>query len=550
MTPTSKAASAGSRTRGRLALLVAFTLWTMATVAIAVLVDWLSETHPKSRLGRWFEAPGSQGLDTIVQVVPAVVIAIFVFAAGTSFVVAQVVPPARGTRAVQLLRARHLGLTIAPALALTPLSALVVVLKPTCAAPLASALLIGSVAYLFVATWCLLGILGEATDPVHYSRLLRSKHDSAMRKLRGPSRRVTQQRAVNAQYDTIRALRGWTRTAATSGDSRELHVSLETTLALLEDYATVKHREKVPRNYEHNAEHDSTNPLQNEHKRRPPPDQDLKPWENWVAPSLPADQAERPVVRKTLADIWVANEVGRSVVRALEFAATSKTLLERDRGRLLASLEKGARRFAKEDDTKSAGVMVAYLIELGLGARRCPPDELLWHFEPLITLAHLHDHFHDPADWARPAVADADHRRHLAVGTAAGVLKVAEAITAARARQHHEQSDPLGWSGSLDTDGDACARTVYELHQVPALGESWRLLRSPEPSQEDPRTSDRHGNWSADGQEQAEEIRSRDISRAVKLAQEEVLEPRDQSLLYRTNTALTVALKELLIEDG
>jgi hypothetical protein len=60
---------------------------------------------------------------TTAQVVPAIVVAIFVFAVGTLFVVAQVVPPARGTRAVTALRRRHRIWTISPAVVLAPGSA-------------------------------------------------------------------------------------------------------------------------------------------------------------------------------------------------------------------------------------------------------------------------------------------------------------------------------------------------------------------------------------------------------------------------------------------
>ena len=123
----------------------------------------------------WKERPellDLDGLGIVVQVVPAVVIAIFVFAAGTSFVVAQVVPQARGTRAVEMLRGRHVAWTISPALALTPLSTLVLVLPPAPAESLALALLLGSLFYLLFSTACLLAILREATDPVTFGGLL------------------------------------------------------------------------------------------------------------------------------------------------------------------------------------------------------------------------------------------------------------------------------------------------------------------------------------------------------------------------------------------
>ena len=113
---------------------------------IDAILEWLG-WQP-----RLLVEPASGSLQTVVQVVPAIVVAIFVFAVGTQFVVAQVVPTARGTRAVEVLRDRHLAWTLAPALALTPLSALVLVLDQRWAWPLGSALLVGAVAYLLIST--------------------------------------------------------------------------------------------------------------------------------------------------------------------------------------------------------------------------------------------------------------------------------------------------------------------------------------------------------------------------------------------------------------
>ncbi|WP_147381589.1 hypothetical protein [Nocardioides immobilis] len=572
------------RSRRWTVVLLAAALWALATIGLAILIHSYAKDLWPGITNR-FVAPSENQLGTIVEVVPAVVVAIFVFAAGTSFVVAQVVPPARGTRAVELLRARHVEWTIAPALALMPLSALVVVIEGALAVPLASALLVGSVVYLLVATWCLLGILGEATDPHHYAKLVLRKHNSAMRKLRvspvrasgdsetnssvtadpsGATREsVTPQskRAVNAQYETIRALRGWTRTAATSGDSRELHVSLEATLQVVADYASLdpkEHRKRVPTNYEHNAQHYTTNPLDAE--RRPSAreqtegDETLATWVDWVPRSLRSGNGainrQDPAYGK-LARTWVANEVGRSLVRAVEFAATSKTLLERDRGRLLNSLEKAARRFCERDDGDSAGVLVAYLIELGLGARRCPPEEILWHFEPLIALAHLHSCLLEPPDPKEKSDLKESNRRNLQVGTAAGVLKVAEAITAARIRQHYEQNGPRDWPGTFGNgDVSACARTVQELRQVPGIGAEWRLFRQRRKGIEDHSATDSQRKAAEPGSSHEPGPTPSSAEETLRLAKSDVLEPRDQPLVYPTDGDLIAALGERLLEDA
>jgi hypothetical protein len=58
-----------------------------------------------------------EGIDakTVAQIVPSIVVAIFVFAVGTAFVMVQIVPPARGTRAPTTLQGRRMLWTIAPA---------------------------------------------------------------------------------------------------------------------------------------------------------------------------------------------------------------------------------------------------------------------------------------------------------------------------------------------------------------------------------------------------------------------------------------------------
>ena len=91
-----------------------------------------------------------------------------------------------------------------------------------------------------------------------------------------------------------------------------------------------------------------------------------------------------------------------------------------------------------------------------------PSAELDWHFEPLTRLAVLHRDFS-----AGKHVSD----HVLAIGCAAGVLKVAEAITAAHINEQ------LTRQGNPDRDTqakirhDAVARTVSDLHNVEELRE-------------------------------------------------------------------------------
>ncbi len=274
-----------------------------------------------------------------------------------------------------------------------------------------------------------------------------------------------QQMAVDDLYGVVRTLRGWARSSATAGDSRELQVALEETLNLVDAYAKfpVDRRCGVPDDYNRSSLDWQTSPLRQEASSGRDYAAVHEPWVLWVPPPCPHDpdskdvkesmeyngRADEPknkedakAVRLALARIWVANEVGRSMVRAVEFATTTKTLLDRDRARLLLSLEKAARRFLAQQDFRSAGVLVAYLVELGLGARRCPADEVDWHFEPLARLVVLNREF-----WDRQLVRDA---QDFSMGTAAAVIKVAEAIAEARLGEHFDRQSGRAWDGSVE----------------------------------------------------------------------------------------------------
>ena len=156
---------------------VAFTLLSALGIlaATVILRALLCEFVPDTKLSAFTAAVST---DTVAQIVPAIVVAIFVFAVGTAFVVAQVVPPARGTRAVAVLRGKRLYGTIAPAPILL-LGSAVLTTKLWWTVELAMVLLIASVFYTLGSLIAMMGILIDATDPRVFRRRLSKKAKQA-----------------------------------------------------------------------------------------------------------------------------------------------------------------------------------------------------------------------------------------------------------------------------------------------------------------------------------------------------------------------------------
>ena len=433
-----------------------------------------------------FDAAGADGptvsVEAIGQVVPAIVIAVFVFGVGTAFVVAQVVPPARGARAVDFLQGRRFGLTITPALALVAGSALLLGLpedRYDDREALAFALLVGSVVYVVGATAALLSIYRDATDPRMFRRLVARKqrpprsvrmeegmqasivwldrHLDRWRRAHEQKRHnyvempaqqqederddhrkdradddvggcddaegespvclrryeasndvqaLQAQRAADRLYTLVRTTRGWARVAANTGDSRELHEALECMIELVIQYSRPRFgvkRSKVGRTY----------PVVRPSLFGADP---INP--RGVLWSVPNDecggtarQAHNCVVQRStyrawadqsLPDTWFANEVGRALVRAAEYGLRTGSLLDRDLLRMLNTLvlcieeiaeppPHAAPDFDEEMEARSlaAGVLVRYLVEIGMTVRWSSPEQVEWFYAPAIHLGRL-----------------------------------------------------------------------------------------------------------------------------------------------------------------
>lgn len=432
-------------------------VWAMLLAALTLGLGFVAKGCPQwcdSRpwLNGWDRLDQAlAGIDVgdVSQLVAAIVIAIFVFAVGVAFVVAQVVPPARGARAVAALRGKRSERSVSPAPALI-LGAAFLVLGPPLQHELAVVVLLGAVAYTAISVVFLLSILTDATDPEQFKAKLLNDADSAIAKSADAASRLPRcptaqnsddfrppvdpkraagpekelQLATDALYEIVRTLRGWARVAARSNDSRELQQSLEGLLWVVKAYTTkvlalnATRLSAVPSQYWDHADAADAklNPLTppvekalnsvHDSRKTSAPGSSRRPWELSPLVRRPEEKSP-PVDVRVLPSTWFANEVGRAVVRATELALESQTLLDRDTFRLLNTLSHAAElsyqaRPRKRDPSNemaalacewNAAIMLRYLTEIGLAVRHCPEDSVDWHFEPCIRLAFLHTKF-------------------------------------------------------------------------------------------------------------------------------------------------------------
>ena len=552
------------------------TVWSLVPLVIAGGLYVLRLPESRGTEG-WLD---DSDIPTVAQIVPAIVIAIFVFAVGVAFVIAQVVPPARGTRAVETLRGRRLRRSVTPAPALI-LGSVILVFGPPFASELSGALLIGSFIYTAVSLIYMLSILIDATDPAEFKALLMNsarRHVGrvacAVRKLppcgddcttwaafprprdpvqdtrsfrwRRRTRRESRearaarrlQAATDDLYEIIRTFRGWVRVAARANDSRELQESLEGILELAQRYISgvlvyAGRLTAVPSIYwSHADDRDDErhlNPLYPPHGMFRPstthgrvPSRATEKWLPWEPPALVRRTSAEGKVKdqvRALPCTWFANEVGRAVVRAVELALQSNTLLDRDTARLLNTLTNVAEtsyRLAVDKKNApdgvpeqwafewSAGIMIRYLVEVGLGVRHCPPDRIDWYFEPCARLICLQREF-------RVGSRRSEQGGVLTVGAGAGAVLVAESLVSARVK-----ASAASPAASVDPIRPALREVVADLKR--AAGD---LL-----------LADRDG-----GQELA-------------LIDEGRLEPRERVAIYRADSEVCATLvRSLAVES-
>lgn len=212
-------------------------LITAATALLAALMWAARHFLPSS-------APASgddtQAIVLAGQVVPATVVAVFVFAIGAVFVIAQIIIPSRGARAASVLF-RFLRTRLALAWgAILLLGSLVLAGSiffdeagpRDWQAGLAVALLVSSGLYLVLATWLLATVLAPQISPRAFAeRLVKPPRRWRLLPWRG-------RWDAESLFWSLRVFRGWIRTVNRIGESRDLHFALDGLLDLAKRYAS------------------------------------------------------------------------------------------------------------------------------------------------------------------------------------------------------------------------------------------------------------------------------------------------------------------------
>jgi hypothetical protein len=335
----------------------------------------------------WF-CPTSTVLSTVAQVIPATVVAVFVFALGAVFVIAQMVIPARGSRSIGVLFSyARVQAVIVGGLVLLGGALLIATGAPPDLSisdwrfELAAALLASTAGYIVVATILIVWTFLEQLSPRAFKDRL-TKRPRVVPVL--PLRRGRW--TSEDLYTALRVFRGWLRTVNRVGESRDLQSGVEGVLTLMKNYAgevgTDVKRGICPRLYRRPADY--------EEARKSPVTRISLPLcgsgdaQSHLAGSTADDQREP----------WFTDELGRALTRAVESGVRGNTL-PRDLDRLLNLFELGIREFAPCTNdgrsvlTNEAYTLIKHLTEVSLGVRQCEDWQRGWFLAPLLRLAQV-----------------------------------------------------------------------------------------------------------------------------------------------------------------
>jgi hypothetical protein len=374
----------------------------LAALALAVLTVALDAWEQ----GRyWLLANNAAGIDTVAQVVPATVVAVFVFALGAVFVIAQLVIPSRGTRSVSVvLRYVRMRLVLTASVVLLIGSLLVTTggggdLNQWRAA-LAAALLVASGLYIVLATaflaWTLVGQLSP--------RLFKERLVARPRRWGLAPWRQSSWDSENLFW-TLRVFRGWIRTVNRIGESRDLHFALDGLLDLVKDYVQDARKKPAIRTAEPSDYRDAKESLigtvPNREFQCSKANSDAS-----ESPIHLSDQGAKTAEHKPtdLSAYWFASELGRALTRAVESGVRGNTL-RRDLDRLLNVFDRSILAMAPRHDRPDGMVLVPetqiilkHLIEVGLGVRQSDAAGRDWYAAPALRLARHVSHLRAVAE--------------------------------------------------------------------------------------------------------------------------------------------------------
>jgi hypothetical protein len=330
-----------------------------ACAGIAVLASVLAAVSHNWDIGIDVEAAA---LQTVAQVIPATIVAVFIAVLGLGFIVAQLVAPVRGSRAVTgQHESRRLRAVVIVGLALLVASLLLSTASESSDRRLsnATALIIATIVYLVGSTIIISTLLTETIDPKRFSD-----------KIVDGARRCTRRHSNNPQfvsedlYARVRIFRGWLRTVNQIGESRDLQYAIRGTEKLVDVYIdTLNSPSRL-------AFVSVTNPTS-------------------TAPAVPGG---RSLGRDPAAARWFADELGRALVRAVESGVSGGTL-PRDLSRLLDLFGDCIMKFADvrgSSGRPEARILLERLVEVGLLARQETEERKQWFVLPALRLAELY----------------------------------------------------------------------------------------------------------------------------------------------------------------
>ena len=367
-------------------------------VLVALGLPWLAWPHWRKT---WYVRKDS--LATLLQVVPATVVAVFIFAVGAVFVIVQIISPTLGSRAIEdlLVRRRARICVIAGMvllLACLALAALALIrekhLKQQWEASAASALALATLIYVPFSIWCISSIFHGFVSPRSYSTLLSRRQ--GLGRLPAFKLAVWPHRALwhppltsDLAFHRLRALRQWLRTACRTGESRDIVFALRGFQKLVGYYCDEarleedkppgkKLRSKLPAEYFDSGEIVNSD------------------WRVLLDPDyVPPD-------RKSQLG-WFGAEFGRALARSAEVGIRSEVLLLRDFDRLVvvlgaATLQLSGLESPEEEriDPKvqslpeEAGFLLDRIAEIGMYVFQVRDDAYSdWFVRPALILASL-----------------------------------------------------------------------------------------------------------------------------------------------------------------